>query len=106
MKLLLDERIPKKLKQSFLGYDCRTASESDLAGRLNGELLMSAERAGFDVLVTTDKGLEYEQNFKGRRIAVLILLSKSNKVDDLLPLVAKSLHSLPFIKPGQILKVG
>jgi predicted nuclease of predicted toxin-antitoxin system len=106
MKLLLDERIPKKLKQSLVGYDCHTASESGLAGKNSDELLISAERAGFDVLVTTDKGLEHEQNFKDRRIAVLILLSKSNKLDDLAPLIAKSLHSLPFIKPGQILKVG
>ena len=106
MKLLLDERIPKKLKQSFVGYDCRTAPESGFSGKNNDELLASAERAGFDVLVTTDQGLEHEPNLKGRPIAVLILLSKSNKLDDLLPLVAKSLHSLPFIKPGQILKVG
>jgi|ERR1700722_3983438 hypothetical protein len=106
MKLLLDERIPKKLKQSFVGYDCRTAPESGFAGKNNDELLTSAERAGFDVLVTTDQGLEYEPNLKDRRIAVLILLSKSNKLEDLLPLIAKSLHALPFIKPGQILKVG
>ncbi len=106
MKLLLDERIPKKLKQSFVAYDCRTAPESGFAGKNNDELLTSAERAGFDVLVTTDQGLEYEPNLKDRRIAVLILLSKSNKLEDLLPLIAKSLHALPFIKPGQILKVG
>lgn len=106
MKLLLDECVPKKLKRRFIGYNCRTASESGFAGQLNGELLTSAEGAGFDVLVTTDKGLEYEQNLKGRRIAVLILAGKSNKLDDLLPLVSKSLHALPFIKPGQIIKVG
>jgi hypothetical protein len=106
MKLLLDERIPKKLKQSFVGYDCRTLPESGFAGKNNDELLTSAERAGFDVLITTDRGLENEQNLKDRRIAVLILLTKSNDLGDLLPLISKSLHSLPFIKPGQILKVG
>ena len=106
MKLLLDKSVPKKLKQSFVGYDCRTAPESGFGGKNNDELLTSAERAGFDVLVTTDKGLEHEQSLKDRRIAVLILLSKSNKLDDLLPLIAKSLHTLPFIKPGQVVKVG
>lgn len=106
MKLLLDERVPKKLKRYFVGYDCCTAPESGFAGKMNGELLMSAERAGFDVLITTDKGLENEQNLKDRRIAVLILLTKSSDPGDLLPLISKSLHSLPFIKPGQILKVG
>jgi|ERR1700722_15836784 hypothetical protein len=106
MKLLLDECVPKQLKRRFVGYNCRTVPEFGFAGKINGELLASAERAGFDVLVTTDKGLEYGQNFKDRRIAVLILVSKSNKLDDLLPLVAKSLHALPFIQPGRIIKVG
>ena len=106
MKLLLDQRLPKKLKRHFVGYDCCTAAESGLAGKVNGELLASAEHAGFDVLITTDKGLEHEQDLKDRRMAVLILLTKSNDPDDLLPLISKSLHALPFIKPGQILKVG
>ena len=106
MKLLLDQRFPKKLKRNFVGYDCYTAAESGFAGKVNGDLLTSSERAGFDVLITTDKGFESEPDHKDRRMAVLILLTKSNDVDDLLPLISKSLHSLPFIKPGQILKVG
>jgi hypothetical protein len=106
MKLLLDQRFPKKLKRYFVGYDCCTAAESGFAGKRNDELLLSAERAGFDVLITTGNGLECEQAPKDRRMAVLILLTRSNDLDDLLPLISKSLHALPFIKPGQILKVG
>jgi predicted nuclease of predicted toxin-antitoxin system len=106
MKLLLDECIPRKLKRSFVGHVCHTVPDAGFAGRVNGELLTAAERAGFDVLVTTDKGLEHEQNFTGRRIAVVVLLSKSNKVVDLLPLVDKCLNTLSHIKPGQVVRVG
>ena len=58
MNVLLDECIPRKLKNSLAGHDCRTASEVGLAGRKNGEVLSLTERPGFDIFLTMDKGVE------------------------------------------------
>jgi predicted nuclease of predicted toxin-antitoxin system len=77
MKILLDECIPRKLKYSLPDHECHTLPEAGLAGRKNGFLLDLAEKAGFEIFVTMDKGLEYQQNLEGRSIAILILRGKS-----------------------------
>jgi predicted nuclease of predicted toxin-antitoxin system len=79
MRILLDECVPRKLKNSFVEHDCRTVPEAGLAGKKNGELLSLAERLNFDVLITMDKGIEYEQNLRERKVAVIVLLAKSNR---------------------------
>jgi hypothetical protein len=106
MKLLLDECVPRQLKAVFVGHECHTVTESGFMGKVNGELLSSAERSGFDVLVTVDKGLEYQQNFEKRRISVLILYARSSQLIDLLPLAEECLAALNSIKPGSIVKAG
>jgi len=75
--------------------------EALLAGKKNGELLTIAERRGFDIFLTMDRGLEYEQNLRDRRIAVIILRTKSNRLTDLIPLVERCLVQMNSIKPGQ-----
>jgi len=67
MKILLDECIPRKLKNSFPGHECQTVPEAGLAGQKNGLLLSLAEGAGFDLFITIDKGLQYQQNLAGPR---------------------------------------
>lgn len=79
MRVLLDECIPRKLKTAFAGYDCQTVPEAGLAGQKNGCLLSLAEAAGFALFVTMDKGLQYQQNLAGRRIAILIVRAKTNR---------------------------
>jgi hypothetical protein len=56
-----------------------------LAGRKNGELLAAAETARFDVFLTTDQDIEYQQNLTRRKIAIIIFRTKSNRLTDLLP---------------------
>ena len=69
MKLLLDECVPRKLKNHLPAIDCQTVPEASLAGKKNGELLRLAELAGFEVLLTVDQGIEYQQNLqRARRI--------------------------------------
>jgi hypothetical protein len=62
MNVLLDECLPRKLKSSFPGHQCQTVPEAGLAGRNNGQLLVLAESAGFQVFLSIDEGLQYEQN--------------------------------------------
>lgn len=73
MRLLLDECVPRKLKNSLAGHDCQTVPEAGFAGKKNGELLQLAEIAGFDVFITLDKGLEYQQNLKSRKLSIVVL---------------------------------
>lgn len=106
MKILLDECIPRKFKNSFPGRDCSTVPENGYAGKKNGELLRFAETAGFNVFVTLDRGLEYEQNLQGRKIAIIFLRARSNRLGDLLPLVFEVLKAVDSIGPGEIMIVG
>jgi predicted nuclease of predicted toxin-antitoxin system len=104
-KLLLDECIPRKFKSHLSGYDCLTVPEAGWAGKTNGELLSLAENAGFQVFVSLDQGIEFQQNLTGRNIAVILLRAKSNRLADLIPLAEKILMSLPSIGPGLLVWV-
>jgi hypothetical protein len=72
-RVLCDENMPHKLRSSLRTFDVATVQYMGFSGLNNGELLNAAEKAGFDVLVTGDKTLEYEQNMSGRMIAVVLL---------------------------------
>ncbi|MBA9079273.1 DUF5615 family PIN-like protein [Rufibacter quisquiliarum] len=78
MKLLLDENLPKRLKLDFAEHDVYTVSDKGWNGKKNGELmqLLMAER--FDALLTFDKNLQYQQNFKKYSIPVLVLNAPDN----------------------------
>jgi hypothetical protein len=71
MRVLLDECVPRKFRNFLPDYDCHTVPEQGLAGKKNGELLSLAEKSGFQVFLTLDRGLEYEQNLQQRPIAVI-----------------------------------
>jgi hypothetical protein len=88
------------------GHDCRTVPEEGFAGKKNGELLSLAEKSGFEVFLTLDRGLEYEQNLQGRKIAVILIRCKSSRLADLLPQSPEILRVLRSIQPGDLLKVG
>jgi hypothetical protein len=62
MKLLLDECLPRKFKNHLPGHECYTVPEIGWAGKKNGELLLLAEKSGFEIFLTLDQGMEYEQN--------------------------------------------
>ena len=106
MKLLLDECVPRKLKFSLPGHECFTVPGAGLAGKKNGELLEIAESRGFDVFITLDRGLEFEQNLSGRGIAVLILAARSNRLADVRSCIPACLDHLRNIKPGQIRRIS
>jgi predicted nuclease of predicted toxin-antitoxin system len=106
MKILLDECLPRRLKYSFASHDCYTVPEVLLSGKRNGELLEIAERQGFEIFLTMDKGLQYEQNLAGRQIAIVIIRARSNRLTDLVPLVDPCLAQMRLIKPGQIARIG
>lgn len=107
MRVLIDECAPKELK-TFLkkqGYETMTVQEVGWAGKQNGELLQLAETR-FEVLVTVDTNLRYQQNFEGRSIAVVILAYSSNRLEDLRQYFHACASALDKIKPGEIVQLA
>lgn len=77
-----------------------------MAGKKNGELLAWADQAGFQVFLTLDRGIQYQQNPRPETIAVVIIRSKSNRLAELLPHVPDLLRLLESIEPGQLAKIS
>jgi hypothetical protein len=73
VKVLFDQPTPVPLGKFLEGHTVRTAAQEKWDRLSNGELLTAAEAAGFDVLVTTDKNMRYQQNVEGRKIAIVVL---------------------------------
>ena len=106
MRILLDECLDEDLRHSFRDHDCQTCRYAGLKGLANGQLLSAAERAGFNVLVTVDQNLPYQQRLVGRAIAVVVLQSRTTTLDDLLTLVPEVLALLEGISAGDVVRVG
>jgi predicted nuclease of predicted toxin-antitoxin system len=77
MKILFDQGTPVPLRRALLDHVVDTAYEQGWSALMNGELLNMAERNGYDLLITTDQNLRYQQNLACRQIAVVVLLSTS-----------------------------
>lgn len=73
MQILLDNNAPRGLVRALANHTVTEARERGWATLKNGELLSVAEQAGFDVLLTADKNIRYQQNLKERKIAIVVL---------------------------------
>ena len=102
MKILLDESVPRLLKLRLPQLNISTVQEMGWTGVQNGELLRRAE-ALFDVLITADQNLRYQQNLSGRKLAILIL--PSNQVPLVTKLVPVVETLLTTIQPGAVVDV-
>lgn len=89
MKLLLDENLPKQLKNSFQEHEIYHVTDVSWNGIKNGELLKLMLAESFDVLFTFDKNLRYQQNFQKYPIAVFVLVAEKNQYRFLEPLIDK-----------------
>ena len=105
MKLLLDECVVHDLKKDLAGHDVSTVVEAGFGGLENGQLLRAAA-GNYDVLITVDRNLPFQQNISSLQIAVMILTSTGVTYADLKPLVPKILNQLPTIQQGQIYRVS
>ena len=106
MTILLDECLPLDFRHSFPDHEAHTAEWAGLKGKTNGELLREAELAGYEVLLTVDQGIPHQQNRAGRKLSVIPIRSRTNQLEDLLPLVEAILSVLESIARGQIVLVG
>jgi Domain of unknown function (DUF5615) len=90
VRVPLDEQLPRQLAPHLVGHEVRTVQQEGWAGLKNGELLTKAEAASFQVFVTGDRSLEYQQNLRHRTLGVVALAAPSNALEDLLPLIAET----------------
>ena len=73
MLIIFDQATPVPIRPYLAGHTVRTAAQQGWDTLRNGDLLTAAEDAGFDILLTTDKNMRYQQNLAGRKIAVVVL---------------------------------
>lgn len=106
MRILLDECVSEHLRHHFKEHECQTARYAGLAGVENGQLMKAAEAAKFDVLLTADRGFEYQQNLEKLQIAVIIFCGRSVLLEDLMPLIPACLEHLKSIESGQVVRIG
>ena len=105
MRVLLDECLPRKLTQDLAEHEVRTVQDEAWAGVKNGALLQAAT-GRFDVLLTVDRNIAFQQNLQGLRIAIIAMVATSNRLRDLRPLMGEVRESLFDLKPGEIRRVG
>lgn len=95
MKILFDEGVPKQLRRLLARDDITLVEEKGWKGIKNGRLLQLAEENGFDVLITADQNLKYQQNLKSRRIGIVVLPYNRRKWMPLLvPAIAAALNEI------------
>ena len=104
MRVLLDECLPRRLKRELVGHEARTAPEMGWASKRNGELLGLAI-GRFDVFLTADRNLSYQQDLSSFDVAVVVLVARSNRLDDLRPLVPRLLEMLPTAKRRAVTRI-
>ena len=105
MRLLLDECIDRRLAKDLTGHEVRMVPQMGWAGIKNGALLTRAAKE-FDVFLTVDRNLSFQQNLPKFDIAVLVLHAPSNRLADLRPLAPQMLSILPTLTKGQANHVG
>jgi predicted nuclease of predicted toxin-antitoxin system len=106
VRVLLDEQLPRQLAQALPGHDVRTVQQEGWAGLANGELLRRASEAGFQVFLTADQNLQFQQNLARSPLYVIVLVAPSNALEDLLPLLPAVLQAIPDVRPGHVQRVG
>ncbi len=105
MRILLDESAPWRLGRLLTGHSTTSVQRHGWASIKNGNLLALASTE-FDVLLTADKGMEYQQNQDALPVAILVVLAKSNRLEDLAHAVPAILRALEELPPRTIRKVA
>jgi len=106
MRVLLDECVPRPLKRDLSEHSVSTVVEMRWQGFENGELLALIREAGFEAFVTVDQNLVYQQNLRAVGIRVIVLVARTNRLQDLQPLVPSLRDALARLQPGEMIRVS
>lgn len=105
MKIFLDHYVPKRLLHLLTEHEVRTAYQMGWAAKKNGELLKLVE-GEFEVFLTVDRNLRYQQNFASSQLTVIVLIAASNQYDDLAPLIPQVKMALSGLAPGSVAEIS
>ena len=104
MLILFDNGTPRQLRYQLLGHEVETCRQRGWDTLTNGELLDQAEAAGFELLITTDQGMRYQQNMSNRRLSVVVLMNTA------WPRIARRteaiLSAIDLVEPGEFTEVS
>ena len=103
MRILFDHDTPRTLRRFLVEHTVHTANERGWALLRNGDLLDIAERDGYEVLITADQSLRYQQNMARRQIAVIVLLS--NRWPRVRLRIEEIRNALDEVNPGEVQEV-
>lgn len=105
MRVLFDESVPRAFARHFVGHEVRTVTEMGWSSRSNGDLLTLASEQ-FEFFLTVDQNIEYQQNLDRFDIALVTLLARTNRLQDLLSLAPDIQAVLEDISTGQAVRIG
>jgi hypothetical protein len=103
-RVLFDENVPDGIRRLLTGHTVETAPEPGFAGLTNGDLIEAAEKGGFDVMITADQNLVYQQNLTGRRLALIVLTT--NHWDTIRPDAARIVDAVEAIQSGGFVTIA
>jgi predicted nuclease of predicted toxin-antitoxin system len=106
MRILLDESLPRQLAQALAGHDVRTVVQQRWTGLKNGDLLRLAKDEGFEVFVTADQNLEYQQNLARSGLGIVVVKVARNRMTELRPLVPSIMNAISSVRPGTVMRVA
>ena len=104
MKLLLAECVARDLKEDLAAHEVTTVTEAGYQGMKNGALLRAAATQ-YDVLITVDRNLAFQQNIRSLQIAILVIVAGGITYDNLKPFSPRILEALGGIQPGEVVTV-
>lgn len=105
MRVIVDECLPNRLCKALTGHDAILVQKAGYSGLKDGALLDRMDGT-FDVFITIDGNLTYQQNLTDRRIAVVVLRAVTNAFEDVEPLVKSILEVLQTVEAGDVVYVG
>jgi len=106
MRILLDENLDWRLRRLLPGHDVDSVAYIGWAGMKNGALLRKAADAGYEVLITMDGNLPYQQDLAVHEIAVIALRASTNRLADTSPLMTAVLLELSTVRKGKVTTIG
>lgn len=106
MRILLDEQLPRQLIREFPDHDVWTVQQQGWRGVENGELLQRAADENFQVFITKDQNLEFQQNLQEAKLGIIVLDAPSHDIEVLKPLIPATLEAIEVVKPGELRHVA
>ncbi len=103
MKIILDECVPRRVAKQ-IPHEVSTVSQLKLTGLDNGKLLKTIEDQ-FDIFLTVDQNLQYQQNLTLSKIVIVVLTVPSNRYDDVIPLIPAFLTAITDSNPGDVISI-